>query len=52
VVVKVNIYDFKSNIPHIKSIHIGLPFEGSRLGVNRLEVVSICKTSQKKHVHN
>jgi len=52
VVVKVSSSTSRSNKPHIKSIHIWLQFEGGRLGVNRLEVTSIYKTSQKKHVCN
>jgi len=52
VVTKVSSFASRSNKPHIKSIHIGLPFEGGRLGVNKLEIVSIYKTSLKRCVCN
>ncbi len=51
-VVEVSSFDFRNNMPQIKSIYIRSPFEGGRSRTNRLEVVNIYKTSQKRLVHN
>ncbi len=49
-VVEVGSFGSRNNRPHIKSIHIRLPFEGGKPRANRLEVASIVRPC-KRNLH-